>query len=142
MREKFLAQLELDFGGRVVWPSAELRLPTQWTHTKKALRAWLGIWGAAALCIPVPVIHLVFPPIGIVCGPFLGLLVYLKSRKEIEHISCQVTCPRCEHSFVLEEQAVHFPAYESCPHCKAGYAIYSWREATIDSQSSDVQKSL
>ncbi len=135
MNPSFPAHLELDFGGQVVWPKAVLQLPTQWSNMKKALRAWLGVWGAAALCLPVPVIHLVFPPIGLVVGPILGIMVYLKSRKGIEHITCEVLCPRCQKDFALDLRSVHFPAYESCPHCKAGFTLYSWKAELSDSQS-------
>ncbi len=128
MEHQVSASLEVDFGGKILWPVAKIVLPTQWQMLKKGLRAWMGVWGAAALCLPVPIIHLVFPPIGLIAGPFLGLLVYLRSKKMIERIDAELSCPRCSQQLELHLTAVSLPSFDACPHCKAGYGIYSWKQ--------------
>jgi hypothetical protein len=121
------AILEVDFAGKKVWPQVSLTLPSRWTQIKKGLRAWLSVWGVAALCLPVPIIHLIFPPLGLLAGPVLGLLVMRKSRRLIERIEGEFVCPLCQARTELHLSGFQLPTYEACPHCKAGFAIYSWQ---------------
>ena len=124
-------EVECDFGGKVQWSPAVIQLPSQWSTLKKGLRAWLCIWGVAILCLPIPVIHLVFPPLGFIFGPILGILVFIRSRKIIDSIQAHIQCPECSKVIRLIVHQVTLPAYDTCPYCKAGYCIYSIRLPSV-----------
>lgn len=117
------ASLAINFGGKILPLPGEISRPGLKTMITKALKAWLGLWAVALVCVPVPVVHLVITPLGLIFGPIMGVLVFFKSRRMIEKIDGEASCPQCQHRFHVHFENSLPPLYGMCPSCKAGYQV-------------------
>lgn len=117
------ASLSLNFGGKIQNFSGSIVRPSPKTMIIKAVKAWLGLWAVALLCLPVPVVHLVITPLGLLFGPIMGVLVFFKSRRVIEKVAGETLCPHCQHKVQVHFEDSLPPLYGICPNCRAGYQL-------------------
>ncbi len=118
-----LRPIEVEFAGQRYQAEADIEYFNSKELTQKALKALGVCWGTAILTIPIPVIHLVIPPLAILAGPFAAILVYLKAKKLPRKIDGTTVCAHCkaETDFLFRNAAP--PYYEQCTQCKTGYQV-------------------
>lgn len=116
-------QIEIRFAAQRETLKARIERPELRSALFKGLKAWLGLWAVALLCIPVPVMHLVITPLGLIFGPLIGALVFFKSRRMIALIEASSRCPACGEALSISFKDSTPPLYSMCSHCKAGYQV-------------------
>ncbi len=96
---------------------------TPWERVKAGLKTWAIFWGFALLFIFVPYVNISVFMIFIPLGPVSMAIVYWASKRMVQTIEGEATCPRCQKHFSIRETNVRPPIYEHCPHCRCNYEI-------------------
>lgn len=97
------------------WTELGLAPLTSAERWKRAFKV-LGItWGAALLCVLVPVLHFVLVPLFIVVG--LALFYRQLSFRMLLDAG-RLPCPACKTEFQTKQVAFNWPRYERCTHCQ------------------------
>jgi ribosomal protein S27AE len=75
----------------------------------------LGIfWLGAILCLPIPMVHFVAVPVGLIAGVVMFFRAYgLTERLK----SGSIPCPKCGTSFAADLKPFVWPKHETCPQC-------------------------
>ncbi len=117
------SSMQIKFGSHTLNAVGHSEKPTFKNSVLKGVKAWLGLWAVAIVCVPVPVLHLVITPLALLFGPIIGLLVFYRSRRLIAHLEVSGECPECKSPFTAEFRDTLPPLYGMCPSCKAGYEV-------------------
>lgn len=84
---------------------------------ERALRAtkMFGIFIAIAfLCVFIPILHFILPPLFILAACVFGATTWLE---ESMVTAGEIDCPNCAHHIVLTPGAESWPREERCPSC-------------------------
>jgi hypothetical protein len=83
---------------------------------KRALKPLAICWGAAILCVLIPVLHFFLVPSGILLGLFL---FYRQMTFHELLVGGLITCPQCSQGYQVATAAFNWPKRENCPQCEA-----------------------
>jgi len=93
----------------------------------------LGIlWGAAIVCLFIPIVHFLLVPLFLITGLALAIVAFLGS---IRIIGSELICPDCKNTFNLPETRESWPIDYSCPRCTR----YLWIERRDSQEHADAQ---
>lgn len=84
---------------------------------------YLGIWwGAALLCVLIPVFHFVLVPAGLL----IGIWAATKQFRYQDYISeGKISCPKCSAEMTLKDMPFNWPIRQTCPQCQADLIVES-----------------
>lgn len=103
---------------------ASVQLST-WTKARAATKAWkvAGIvLGAAALMLPIPIVHFFAIPVVLIGAPVVWYGVFKLHLGGIDLVGTGV-CPQCQASVPLKGAADRWPLTKICPSCRSTIVV-------------------
>jgi hypothetical protein len=104
--------------------SKDLDLPVEQLsfleRAKLAAKILALCWGAAFLCIFIPVLHFVLVPLAILIGIFMA---YRQLNFHFQMKSAEILCPNCEAKFESDKNSFNWPKIENCRKCESSLLI-------------------
>ncbi|MFW7379789.1 MAG: hypothetical protein ACOH5I_13335 [Oligoflexus sp.] len=92
-----------------------------WTPRKaanKGLKWFAGAIIFAIATLPIPIVHFVSTPAGLILGPLIGFIIYRFFKGQEEIRLSQVSCPSCQKKIDLPQNLQLWPVREKCPNCQ------------------------
>jgi len=87
----------------------------------RAVKALLGLWLIAALCILIPIAHFLLVPGFLVAGV---IVASGKWRTAEEGKEASGECPACHHQISIDlEKSSELPQWRKCPDCEKALEI-------------------
>jgi hypothetical protein len=100
----------------------EIRVQS-WDKSERVARAFKfgGMcWGAAIVCVLIPLLHFILVPGFLLAGP---ILAYFVLGQETVVLGGQGTCPHCQSFLPIARAAYQFPHSDLCTHCQHSLEI-------------------
>ena len=86
---------------------------------RKGLVIWLSCWGVAVLSLPIPIVHLIAPPVLLLFGPIAGIIAYKLYAGATDIVGGGGQCPDCGKAINLAGRDAHWPLDIICSGCQA-----------------------
>jgi len=99
--------------------SAQLNVCTKAEAAKKGLLWLAACWGGALCAVPIPLVHFVAVPIGVLAGPIVGYVIFRMHHHATDLSALVGNCPSCQKSLLLGTRAANWPVPFQCPACQA-----------------------
>ena len=103
-------------------------------RVKRAAKVWIGFWIAAALCIPLVVIHLILIPAFLIAGPLMAYRSYHTLNTSEKATG---TCPVCHNDVSIElEPKERLELWKYCPVCNSPLHLVQATESPVTTAAS------
>ncbi len=100
-----------------------LRGVTRADALKRGMLIWLGGWGLAILTLPIPIVHMLAPPVLLVLAPIAGRIAFKLLANAKDVLKSTVTCPDCNANCDLKGRDGSWPIEQACSQCQAHLLI-------------------
>jgi hypothetical protein len=80
----------------------------------RSLKIFGIFFGAAFLCLFVPILHFILPPLSLIVGTVLAINEY-SGRGEV--LRGEITCPNCKKLMELPTESEEWPLTRRCTGC-------------------------
>ena len=86
----------------------------------RGMRIFGIFFGAAFLCVFVPVLHFILPPLSLIIGTILAINEY-NGRSEV--MRGEITCPNCKKVMEMPKETEEWPLSKRCTGCSFNLTI-------------------
>lgn len=114
-------------GGHTHPASAQVRGLSPMARLRRAAKSAGILLGLALAVSPIPPIHWVLVPAFLIAA----VVTFLVRMTTGDLATAEITCPKCQQSFAMEEQPPKWPLELTCHHCRAGLTVSPQPEAGL-----------